>query len=552
MNGVKLSMDSQNKYLDLTLEPTDVPPTLEAKALLAYVKDSTFKNLFFFEEGVKNAADRLVQARTSGSSASIVERIAERRDAELKFEISEDSMFAMLSITAPYGGTIPSLPVLTAKAKQAGVLKGLGIKKLRICLEEANRAAPGAAIKRLIAKGLPPKTGKASKLKPLVANALDRILRPQETSEKRVDMRNLGDIICVKVGTPLLRRLPPGKGRSGVTVRGNIIPPVSGEWRPLRPGDGTVVSDSDENLLVAEIAGMPKFRDEKMWVDATFSCNGVNVGSGNVNYDGAVLVNGDVTEKMVITATGDVTINGFVDSATIQSGGDIIITEGAMGKVNEQATEYSTVLIAQGSIHIQHGQGLDITCNGNVTVGRQLAYSKIHCGGSVTVGPIDNPTGNLFSCEIQSQQAVRAGTLGAVSGSSLTIDFSTGFNTLLERKDTLDDLLACLQENNARHKDKVMLLQSKKIPRDLQKKFDEAMDLLNDEIQLMQWLQKKADLMKDNKEAYLANLKLIANKRLYPGVVVKLNNRTWRAEKEYGRAEIKYSGHQWEYEPIVG
>src|SRR5690606_36488112 len=124
-------------------------------------------------------------------------------------------------------------------------------------------------------------------------------------------------------------------------------------------------------------------KDQKMWVDDTFICKGVNVGSGNVNYDGAVLVNGDVTEKMQIIASGDVTINGFVESAYIQAGGDIIITEGAMGKVNDSATEYSTTLKAKGSIHVQHGQGLDISCNGSVTIGRQLAYSRITCKGEV-------------------------------------------------------------------------------------------------------------------------------------------------------------------------
>ncbi|MBN7827867.1 FapA family protein, partial [Bowmanella dokdonensis] len=140
---------------------------------------------------------------------------------------------------------------------------------------------------------------------------------------------------------------------------------------------------------------MPKFNSGDMWVDETFICKGVNVGTGNINYDGAVIVNGDVTEKMIITASGDVTINGFVESAIIQAGGDIIITQGAMGKQAENdKNEYSTKLSAQGSIHVQHGQGLEISCNGNVTVGKQLAHSNIICRGSVIVGPIDNPNGN--------------------------------------------------------------------------------------------------------------------------------------------------------------
>src|SRR5690606_36649932 len=145
----------------------------------------------------------------------------------------------------------------------------------------------------------------------------------------RVDMRHLGDVICVKAGTPLLRRTPPSQGRTGFTVRGESLQPTPGEWLTLKPGSGSLISPDDENLLLAEIAGMPKFNNGDMWVDETFVCKGVNVGPGNSNYDGAVIVNGDVTEKMIITDSGDVTINGFVESAIIQAGGDIIITQGA-------------------------------------------------------------------------------------------------------------------------------------------------------------------------------------------------------------------------------
>jgi hypothetical protein len=288
-----------------------------------------------------------------------------------------------------------------------------------------------------------------------------------------------------------------------------------------------------------------------MQVDDTFICTGVNVGSGHVNYEGAVLVNGDVTEKMEIKAAGDVTINGFVESAYIESGGDIIVTEGAMGKVNDGDSEFHCKLVAAGSVHVQHGQGIEVQCGGNITIGRQLAYSKLRCGGSVTVGQIDNPMGNLFACDIVSQNKIVAGTLGAVSGSTLKIDFSPGFNLLLERKESLDELLKQIRENNLKHKEKIELLQSKKVPKELQRKVTEALELFNNESALLEWIENKANDVKQAKEQYLQDIKLVANKRLYSGVSVKLNNRNWRSEREYDRAQIRYDAHQWHYEPIV-
>jgi uncharacterized protein (DUF342 family) len=88
----------------------------------------------------------------------------------------------------------------------------------------------------------------------------------------------------------------------------------------------------------------------------TFSSKGVKVGSSNVKYYGAGLINGDVTEKMSIKATGEITINGIVGPATIKARVNINITQGAIGKVkgNDSNILYGSTLVAKGSIHMQH------------------------------------------------------------------------------------------------------------------------------------------------------------------------------------------------------
>lgn len=551
MLGITLEVDPTDQYLDINITPDLVQKKIETNAIHELIQKSEYKHFFIFDENIIDAINTYKSAAKNNVSAVIEHRIGERRDSQVKCRIVEDQLSAYMTITTGFAGTIPSLKSLYKELDSSGIKRGVSKKRLKSLVKQCANAQPGEIFEDMIAKGLPPRVGKSSKLKPLVQNALDRILKPQTMGTARVDMRNLGAIICVQKGTELLRRMPPTDGRSGYTVGGEVIIAKAGEWIKFRPGDGTVISDGDENLLIAEISGMPKFKEQKMWVDNIFTCKGVNVGSGNVNYDGSVLVNGDVTEKMEIHATGDVTVNGFVESATIHAGGDIIITEGAMGKVNDSATEYSTSLTCKGSVHVQHGQGLDINCNGSVTVGRQLAYSRINCRGKVTVGAIDKPNGNIFACIIKCQDKVTAGTLGAVSGSNLSVDFSEGFNTLLERKDTLDELLKQIKQNNTRHFERMNIINSKFIPQDMQGRVDEANQLFKNETQLLQWLESKAKEMQTTKDKYQEDIQLIANKRVYPGVVVKLNNRTWRAEREYDRAKICFHGHQWHFEPLM-
>jgi uncharacterized protein (DUF342 family) len=551
MIGITLKVDDTDQYLDLNIAPDLIKKEIEVVAIHELIQKSMFKYFFIFDENIIDAINSYKSAQKNNISGVIEHRIGERRDTQIKCRIVEDQLSAYMTITTGYAGQLPSVKSLLKELDLIGIKRGISKKRLTSLVQQCAQAKPNEVFEELIAKGLAPRIGKSSQLKPLVQNALDRILKPQTVGSARVDMRNLGAIICVQKGTELLRRMPPTEGRKGYTVGGDTIDAKSGEWIKFIPGDGTVISDGDENLLMADISGMPKFKDQKMWVDNIFTCKGVNVGSGNVNYDGSVLVNGDVTEKMEIHATGDVTVNGFVESATIHAGGDIIITEGAMGKVNDSATEYSTSLTSKGSVHVQHGQGLDINCNGNVTVGRQLAYSRINCRGKVTVGAIDRPNGNIFACTVKCQDKITAGTLGAVSGSNLSIDYSEGFNTLLERKDTLDELLNKIKQNNKRHLERINIINSKYIPKDMQLRVDEANQMLLSETQLLEWLEAKSKEMNQAKDQYQSNIQLIANKRVYPGVVVKLNNRTWRADREYDKANICFHGHQWHVEPLM-
>ncbi|WP_158968852.1 DUF342 domain-containing protein [Paraglaciecola sp. L3A3] len=551
MLGISLKVDSTDTYLDIEIEPANLESVIDAKLLFNIIKDSEFADFFVFDENVIDLISHYKNAIANNDNSLISQRIGERRDTEIKCIITAGELTAELTLIVGYAGKIPSVDELITILNQAGVTRGVSTKRLQKLVEQLDHSSPGDILFDTVAQGLPPKAGSSSKLQPLVQNALERILTPQAKGNQRVDMRNLGAVICVKKGAELLRRLPPSEGRHGFTVTGAQIKAKPGKWLKFRPGDGTVISDHDENLLIADITGMPKFKASKMWVDDVFICKGVNVGTGNIEYDGAVLVNGDVTENMKIISTGDVTINGFVESAYIQAGGDIIITEGAMGKVNEAMTEYSTTLVAQGSVHIQHGQGLNIKCNGNVSVGRQLAYSQIESKGKVTVGAADKPNGNIFSCNVKCCGQFIAGTVGAVSGSNLSIDFSEGFNRLLERKDTLDDLLKQISQNNHRHMERMNIINSKFVPRDMQSRVDEANQLYQGETQLLNWLHHKAKEMHQAKEKYQANIQMIANKKVYPGVTIKLNNRTWRADREYDRSKVCFADHQWQLEPLT-
>ena len=552
MQGVNFSFDTNRENVTLTISPGELEQELSAEEVHKALCEQGFDEVYLSENAIKTACDRANHLfKTRDSSQQVIEQVGERRHTEVEFRISEDNMSASAILTAPHGGQLPRAEQIQVMAKNNGIRRGVGIKRIRALLERVAEAEPGSHVEGEIAKGLPPRDGHSSKQVPLVPNALERVLKPQAKTDKKVDLRNLGEIVCVKAGAEVLRREPPGKGRHGFDVRGNVLPSKIGDWVPLNLGSGTALSDHDENLVVSTIAGMPKYNNQVMQVDDTFICQGVNVGTGHITYEGSVLVNGDVTENMIVKAKGDVTVNGFAESAHIQADGDVIITEGAMGKQSDDHNEYTCTIQAGGSVYLQHGQGLDIICSGNLNVGRQLAHCRVITGGQIVVGQPDNPQGNLFACEISSHGPVIAGTVGAVSGSTLRIDFSMGFNQLQARKDSFEELLRQIRGNAERHKQKIDNINNRVVPKSLLSKVDEAKELLKNESNLLTWMESKSVEMSQAKQQYQEAAKLIANKKLYSGVSVKLNNRNWRSEREYDRAQVSYDMHQWKYEPLV-
>ncbi|OFC72645.1 DUF342 domain-containing protein [Alteromonas confluentis] len=549
MKGIAFNYNSDTQYVSLILLPGDMEKEADMDWIKNALQENGYGDFYLSQKALKSACDKANLCFKTGDKTEVSAEIAQLRHAEVDFTISEDNLSATLRLTTPYGGRMPNAITIRNLAYKNRITRGVGMRHINNLLKAAERAEPGKVFEEIIAKGLPPRTGKGCRFIPLVPNALERILRPQLDENSKSDLRNLGDVICVKTGTPVLRRTPPTQGRKGFDVRGNVLYPKPGEWTDFKMGTGTKVCEEDDNILLATKSGMPKYNDLRMNIDETFICNGVNVGTGHVTYDGAVLVNGDVAENMRIKATKDITINGFVESATIEAGGDIIITEGAMGKVTSNTDGYGCVLIAGGSIHVQHGQGIEIKAGKNLTVGRQLAYSKVQSGGSVTVGNIQKPMGNLFACDITCQDKVEAGTLGAISGSTLKVDFSEGMSALLERKESTEELLRQLRENNSRHREKLNVITNRILHKGLENKVSEAKSLLTNESALLNWLEQKAAELATMKEEYQRRICLKANKRIYAGVSAKLNNRNWRSEREYERCRIRYEGHKWHYEP---
>jgi uncharacterized protein (DUF342 family) len=547
MKGVTLTADKAAGQLLANVDPLVVEGSLDPKAVEKFIQASDYKRFFILTSGVESLCKQSNDAKESNSLNEQTQVVGEVRDAKVSIKIANDKMSAEMTIESPYSGSTSSYNDIMVLLQQEGVKKGISKKRINNLLFQASEADSGIEFTDVVARGLPARDGKASVLKPLFPNAIDRILQPQKADNNKVDMRDLGNILCVLEKTAVAQRSPPSKGRTGYTVTDSPLIPNIGEWKEITLGVNTCISPQNENIILATVAGQPKFENDIMNVDDTFQTKGVNVGTGNINYAGAVIVNGDVTESMQVIAKGDITINGFVESATIRAGGDIIITEGAMGKMNEEDCK----LHAKGSIFVQHGQGLDIVAGKSLNVRKQLAYSRVKTGGTVTIGDPGKPMGSVFASAIHCGSTLYAGTVGAVSGSSLTVDFSEGENLLNTRYDAILKALKKLTANNFDHGVKLRELHSKRVPNALINQLSRMDSTFESEKHLLNWLENVEKEMRQAKIEYEKNAKVVAYKELFPGVSIKINKRNWQSNKEYFKSVVSVIDGKWQCIPLL-
>lgn len=129
-----------------------------------------------------------------------------------------------------------------------------------------------------------------------------------------------GDIVC--------RIVQPTKGKFGMNVCGETIESTMGRPVNIKPGENIVVR---KDCLVASAPGtFSETNGIYSVVNEQIIDGNITSASGPINYSGALIINGNVTEKAYVKAGNSLNINGKTNGVVIEAEGDIVITGEAM------------------------------------------------------------------------------------------------------------------------------------------------------------------------------------------------------------------------------
>ncbi len=558
----KASLTSnKNNNIDLVLEPIKGGDIVSALTIKALISASDFKALRMSDSNIKNAIaelnDVLKPLQDKQTGREIRYQVLERIDAAIDITIDSDEMAASAEITTAQGGKHLSAKAILTAAQEAGVKKGFSKEHLLQLAHLAAKEAPNSHVVMKIAIGKLAVNGKDASIKPLVESVQTRILKPKKREDGSVDMRDLGDIICVKIGVPLAKKIPLTQGVPGFTVTATPLPPVPGNDVELVVGEGTSLSAKNKNILISEKVGLPKLINNGMEVDEVYKIKEVTVATGNINFTGSVIIDGDVTEGMKVTASGDITVGGFVESATLESGGNITIAGGIIGRKHDvEKTEITDVIMsvnisAKGSIFAKYGQYAQISCGQDIRIENQLLHSILDIDGRLWIGSEERANGKLIGGYTKAATSVHAGMIGATAGSNTVINFEHKIIQFKNEIQKVDELLKLELAQTDELKSAINKL--KKLPKEKAKP-----ELLAKIVPTYQFHAKQVGQISNKKQkleeaiqTYIASVYIEATEKLYHGVELIVGDFNDRSRREYGPSKMICKERKVIIDPIV-
>lgn len=470
--------------------------------------------------------------------------IAQKKDAVFMFELSDDKMSAKVTLVTAYGGENFGLDGIKKKLTAEGVVSGLDDDVLHKLCSKAQFAAAGEAFSEVVARGKNAEPGIPSSFEYHVIPMQDRVLAPNKREDGTRDMHDLGEIPSVKPGDKLMSLIPAHAGAEGYSVLGEVLQSVVPEDECFEVGEGTEVSDTDPNLLVASRAGVLLKIRNGVSVSEALMVKDVDLAVGNIDYDGNVMVKGNIKEGMLVKATGNVIVDGIVESATVMSGGDVIVKLGIIGQATEEIEfedDLSAKVIAEGTVTARYAQYAFIQAKKDVQMAGQILHCIVRASGDVAAGGPTQRQGKLVGGIIKGSMSITAGILGSPANTKTKIDFSEIF---VEHELTIQKLKEEIEIKRQLFLDLYESLTQKKKEKGKKMKITKHMVklrntimILKDEVNEMakQIETVKNDMLQDRKK-----LKINVHTRLHPGVECIIYGDRYEVSAERGRCTIKF------------
>ncbi|SFP91623.1 hypothetical protein SAMN02910358_00064 [Lachnospiraceae bacterium XBB1006] len=292
-------------------------------------------------------------------------------DEQIDIDISMDKMLVFCTFFPPSeGGNVLSEEEIITHLNQNKVVNGVdkeGLEKF-LSNREYNKSF-------VIAKGQPPRHGKDGKVEYFFNTSLST--KPKKNEDGTVNYHDLNTVSIVQKGQKLAERIPADLGDPGVDVFGNEVKPRNVKEAVLSYANNITLSE-DGNAIFSDVTGHATLTQGKVFVSDVLDIPAdVDTSTGDIDYEGAVLVHGNVKSGFKVRAKGDVVVEGVVEGAEVISEGQIVIKRGIHG-MNKG------VLDAKGNILCKFVENAQVISGGYLET-EGIMHSKVSATTNIIV-----------------------------------------------------------------------------------------------------------------------------------------------------------------------
>ncbi|WP_354682812.1 FapA family protein [Cupriavidus necator] len=342
-------------------------------------------------------------------------------DGAFELDITADGLAVRLTLLPPEGGRPVTAPEIRRAVAERGVVAPIQALALDAAMAE------GRCELRTIAAGVAPRQGEPARFINLLAPR-----KPAQADDEatRVDLRDLGNLLLVSPGTPLMRRIPAVPGNDGVDVFGKPIAAEVAEDPPFAEGLTGAAADADDpGLLVAVIAGSPVVGVYGISVSPVVQVESVDLHSGNVAFDGSLRVAGDIRTGMSVSVSGDVMVEGTIEAANVEAGGNVVVKGGIIGKAEGglagkteggQGGISRASVRCKGAVKARFIENAVVEAGTEVVVESGIRQSDVAAGERIVVGG-QGVQGSISGGRSRAMLAVHAAVLGAPAGTATIV-----------------------------------------------------------------------------------------------------------------------------------
>jgi len=360
---------------------------------------------------------------------------------------------------------------------------------------------------------------------------INKNLQPKRNEDGSVDYKELNTISHVKEGELLARLIKEDPGKIGRNLYGEEIKPRTVKTLKLDYGKNITINE-ERTEIYSEVTGHATYLNGKVFVSNVFEVPAdVDNSVGNIDYDGSVLIKGNVKGGFSVKATGDIVIEGVIENAYVESRGQVIVKHGIHGMnrgVIRAGTNVMAKYIENAKIYAGGYVEAEIILNSEVSAtGEVRVHGKkglinggtIRAGHSIEAMYMGTDMGTFTVLEVGVEPELKQKYI------DISKEVAKRGKEVEDTKLIIDNYAAKLKRGEVLPKDKMLYVQSLAADYKMQK----------DELEQMREEMRQLHLhMMESDRAYVA-----VTRTIFPGVTISISDLSYSVKDKQNYCKFK-------------